>query len=106
MRSHYLAILTTLLFVAVTPVRADDVVVLQEGKKFSENTVTVKAGETVTFTNKDPVTHNVYSETPGMSFDLKQQKPGQSTTITFDHAGEAKVQCAIHPLMSMQVKVQ
>jgi plastocyanin len=41
-----------------------------------------------------------------MSFDLKTQKPGASTTITFDHAGEAKVQCAIHPQMSMTVHVQ
>lgn len=97
-----------ILVIAATaaPALADSVTVYQEGKKFSETEVTVKAGETVTFTNKDPITHNVYSSTPGMSFDLKTQKAGESTTITFDHPGEADVHCAIHPQMSMKVKVQ
>lgn len=99
--------LSIILFAAtVVPAHADSVTVYQEGKKFSETEVTVKAGESVTFTNKDPITHNVYSGTPGMSFDLKTQKAGESTTITFDHAGEADVHCAIHPQMSMKVKVE
>ncbi len=95
-----------LLTLALGPARADDVTVFQEGKKFSETEVTVKAGGTVTFTNKDPITHNVFSNTPGMSFDLRTQKAGESSTVTFDHAGEADVRCAIHPQMSMKVKVQ
>ena len=88
------------------PARADSVTVFQQGKKFSQGEVTVKPGETVTFTNQDPVTHNVYSATPGMEFDLKTQKPGASTVITFDHAGTAEVHCAIHPQMKMTVIVQ
>jgi plastocyanin len=95
-----------LLIAALGPAFADSVTIFQEGKKFSESEVTVKIGETVTYTNKDPITHNVYSSTPGMSFDLKTQKSGESTTITFDHAGEAEVHCAIHPQMVMKVKVQ
>jgi plastocyanin len=95
-----------LLIAALGPACADSVTIFQEGKKFSETEVTVKVGETVTYTNKDPITHNVYSSTPGMSFDLKTQKSGESTTITFDHAGEAEVHCAIHPQMVMKVKVQ
>jgi plastocyanin len=95
-----------LLVAALSPARADGVTVFQEGKKFSEAEVTVKVGEAVTFSNKDPITHNVYSSTSGMSFDLKTQKAGESTTITFDHAGEAEVHCAIHPQMVMKVKVQ
>ncbi|MEA2754011.1 MAG: hypothetical protein QOJ54_300 [Aliidongia sp.] len=95
-----------LLIAAFSPARADNVTVFQEGKKFSDTEVSVKVGETVTFSNKDPITHNVYSSTPGMSFDLKTQKSGESTTITFDHGGEAEVHCAIHPQMVMKVKVQ
>jgi plastocyanin len=86
--------------------RADEVTVLQEGKKFSESEVTIKVGDKVTYLNKDPITHNVFSNTSGMSFDLKTQKAGESTSITFDHAGEAEVQCAIHPQMKMKVKVE
>jgi plastocyanin len=95
-----------LLIAAIVQARADGVTVYQEGKKFSESAVTVKVGETVTYTNKDLVTHNVFSNTPDMSFDLKTQKPGASTTITFDHAGLVTVRCAIHPQMVMTVKVE
>ena len=91
---------------ALGTARAEPITVLQDGKKFSAPAVTIKTGETVTFTNQDPVTHNVYSSTSGMAFDLKTQKPGESTTIKFDHAGEAEVQCAIHPQMKMKVKVE
>jgi plastocyanin len=84
---------------------ADSVTVLQEGKKFSEEAVTVKRGQTVTFTNKDQITHNVFSTTPGMAFDLKTQHPGESREVTFDKAGQADVMCAIHPQMKMKVEV-
>jgi plastocyanin len=106
MRVDVPVLAAALLIAAMVQAHADDLTVYQEGKKFSETEVTVKAGETVTFTNKDPVTHNVYSDTSGMSFDLKTQKPGTSTTITFDHAGLAMVHCAIHPQMEMKVNVQ
>jgi plastocyanin len=86
--------------------RAENITIFQEGKKFSEAEVTIKAGDTVTFTNKDPITHNVFSSTPELAFDLKTQKAGQSSEIKFDHAGAAAVQCAIHPQMKMTVKVQ
>lgn len=81
------------------------VTVFQEGKKFSEAEITIKRGESVTFTNKDPVTHNVFSSTPGMAFDLKTQKPGESSIVTFDNVGEAIVMCAIHPQMKMKINV-
>ena len=84
---------------------ADGVTVFQEGKKFSEESVTVKRGETITFTNKDQITHNVFSTTSGMTFDLKTQKPGESREVTFDKVGTADVQCAIHPQMKMKVEV-
>jgi plastocyanin len=106
MRVDVSVLAAALLIAVIVQARADDVTVYQEGKKFSESEVTVKVGDTVTFTNRDPVTHNVFSNTPGMSFDLKTQKPGASTTITFDHGGVAEVRCAIHPQMVMQVKVQ
>jgi plastocyanin len=95
-----------LLLAGFLPARAEDVTVYQDGKKFSTAEVTVKVGDAIVFENKDPITHNVYSSTTGMEFDLKTQKPGESSTIKFDRAGEAEVQCAIHPQMKMKVKVQ
>lgn len=106
MRFHVCILSTGLVIAALVPAHAADLVVFQQGRKFSETAVTIKQGDTLTFTNKDPVSHNVYSDTPGMEFDLKTQKPGASTTITFDHAGTATVHCAIHPMMTMKVVVQ
>ena len=84
---------------------ADDVVVNQEQKRFSATEITIKRGQSVTFVNSDPFTHNVYSMTPGLSFDLQVQKAGQQDVVSFDKAGEALVQCAIHPQMKLKIKV-
>ena len=95
---------STLIFIAAAA-QADGPTVYQENKKFSESEITIKQGQSVTFANRDAVTHNVYSKTPGMEFDLRTQPVGQSSEIKFDHVGEADVQCAIHPQMKMKVKV-
>jgi plastocyanin len=87
------------------PCLADTVVIEQSGKKFSQAEITVKKGDTVTFANKDPITHNVYSQSPGNSFDVKTQKPGESSDVKFDAVGDADVQCAIHPSMKMPIHV-
>jgi plastocyanin len=84
---------------------AGDVTVIQLNKKFDQDTLTIKKGQTVTFVNKDPFTHNVYSESPGVSFDLKTQPPGKSSDVTFSTTGEALVECAIHPSMKMKIIV-
>jgi len=84
---------------------AGDFTVIQLNKKFDQDTLTIKKGQTVTFVNKDPFTHNVYSETPGVSFDLKTQPPGKSSDVTFSTTGEATVECAIHPSMKMKIIV-
>jgi len=95
----------TMAGVAAAPVLAGSATVIQEDKKFSATDVTISVGQSVTFVNKDNVTHNVYSKTPGMAFDLRIQKPGGASAVPFAHAGEADVQCAIHPHMKMKVIV-
>ena len=55
--------------------------------------------------NKDPITHNVYSQSTGNAFDVKTQKAGESSDVKFDTVGDADVQCAIHPSMKMRVHV-
>ena len=88
-----------------TPCLADTVVIDQLGKKFSQTEITVKTGDIVTFVNKDPITHNVYSQSPGNTFDVKTQKSGASSDVKFDTVGDADVQCAIHPSMKMRIHV-
>jgi plastocyanin len=88
-----------------TPCLADTTVIEQSGKKFSQTEVTVKKGDTVTFVNKDPITHNVYSQSTGNAFDVKTQKAGESSDVKFDTVGDANVQCAIHPSMKLKLHV-
>ncbi len=84
---------------------ANDVKILQKGKEFSAREIRIKAGDLVTFVNADPITHNVYSATPGFEFDLRTQHPGQASSVPFARPGKVKVECAIHPKMKLDVDV-
>lgn len=90
---------------SAAPGHAETVVVEQAGKKFSTPELTIRKGDTITFANKDPITHNVYSQSPGNAFDVKTQKPGESSDVTFSTPGDVDVQCAIHPGMKLRVHV-
>jgi plastocyanin len=77
----------------------------QQGRMFSVDHLTIKAGETLTFVNDDNITHNVASLSKGSEFDLGSQRPGSSTDVTLTEVGEVQVFCAIHPRMKLSVKV-
>ncbi len=94
------------LTVLAPSVHADEVVVSQNGKKFSEKKVTLKAGDTIRFVNADDIVHNVRSATSGHEFDLGAQQPGTEIAHTFSKRGKVKVRCAIHPRMKMSVVVE
>ena len=79
--------------------------VRQQGRMFSVDSITVKAGESLTFVNDDNVPHNIASVSKCNEFNLGSQRPGTSTDVTFTEAGEAQVFCAIHPRMKLTVKV-
>jgi len=84
---------------------AANLTIHQQGRKFSSESVTIKAGETLTFVNDDTVPHNIYSASRGNEFNLGSQAPGMSTEVTFTEAGDVQVLCAIHPRMKMAVKI-
>ena len=85
---------------------ASDHKVNQQNKAFSVKEIAVAAGDSITFMNVDDVTHNVYSVTKGLEFELKTQAPGKSDTVKFDKTGTVTVQCAIHPKMNLAVTVK
>jgi len=87
------------------PASAADHSIIQKDKAFSEKTLAIKVGDRITFSNADSITHNVFSATRGMEFDLRTQVPGQSSTVPFSKAGSLLVECAIHPKMKLQVTV-
>jgi plastocyanin len=84
---------------------AANLTITQKGRVFSSETVAIKKGETLTFSNDDSVPHNILSTSPGNEFNLGSQSPGASTDVTFKEAGDVLVICAIHPRMKMTVKV-
>jgi plastocyanin len=86
---------------------AADTTVTQSHASFDIDAVSIKAGDTIIFTNKDDVTHNVQvSNDDGDDDDKGLQKPGQDIKATFAKPGEYKVHCSIHPKMKMKVTVQ
>ena len=79
--------------------------VVQKGRGFAVPSLSIKKGESIVFKNEDDVTHNVFSLSPGIKFDIKTQKPGDESKIDFAAAGKGEVRCAIHPSMKMQLTV-
>ena len=80
--------------------------VTQKGKVFAPGTITVKAGDTVSFKNDDDVTHNAFSTSKGNEFNAKAQTPGSSSDVVFKTKGKVAVKCAFHPAMSLTVNVE
>ncbi len=85
---------------------AADHKVVQRNQEFSVRDLEVRVGDRITFVNGDNVTHNVYSETKGMEFEIELQPPGRSDTIAFARPGVAEVRCAIHSAMKLRVDVK
>jgi len=98
-------ILASTLFVCAIAL-ADDHLVQQQDRKFSQKEITIKSGDSLTFTNCDSVTHNVFSISPSNPFTIKVQRPGAATSVTFTNEGDTEVRCAIHPGMKILVHVQ
>ncbi len=74
-------------------------------KGFVPETLVVPQGSTVRFPNVDTIIHNVYSRSPGNSFDLGYYAPGKSPEYTFNTAGLAIVNCTVHHTMRANVVV-
>jgi plastocyanin len=76
-----------------------------KGFAFSPADVTIKVGETVTWTNEDSATHTIAADNGGFtnSGDIAQ---GATYSTTFDKAGTFPYHCSIHPNMKGTVTVQ
>jgi plastocyanin len=86
---------------AATPVKHAAVI---DGTRFQPETLTIKLGDTVAWTNKDPFPHTVTSQTGG--FDSKAIAPGKSWTFKPSKRGEFVYVCSFHPTMSATLRVE
>jgi len=76
--------------------------VVQKGRAFRPGEVTIRRGESLTFTNDDEFIHQIYSTD---QFDSEERTPGQTLTETFAQGGTFEVHCHIHPKMKLVVHV-
>lgn len=72
---------------------------------FAPQTITVKKGSTVIWTNEDSVGHTVTSDT-GSELDSALLSKGQSYSKTFNQAGTFSYHCTPHPNMKGTVIVE
>lgn len=84
---------------------AEEHTISQKNKAFSEETIKIKKGDKVTFVNEDDFFHNVFSLSDIKFFDLGSYPKNESKSVVFEEAGVIDVECAIHPEMTMTIKV-
>jgi len=84
---------------------AGEHVVSQKDKAFSAKTLDIKVGDKVSFRNDDSFSHNIFSLTDAMPFDLGTYGTGQLKAVTFGKPGKFEIECAIHPDMRMVINV-
>ena len=70
---------------------------------FAPQVVTVKAGTTVHWTNRDSEAHTVTSDSG--AFGSSALQPGVGYSYTFTKPGTYSYHCAIHPFMTGKVVV-
>lgn len=68
-----------------------------ESFKFAPDPVTITVGDSVTWTNSDPVGHN--AQASDKSFRTPLFFSGESATVTFETAGTFPYFCGAHPEM-------
>ena len=79
--------------------------VTMKGIAFNPAEVTIKAGDTVTWTNEDSVGHDVTGD-DFKSGDAGGIGQGDTFEHTFDTAGTFDYVCTVHPGMEGSVKVE
>jgi plastocyanin len=100
-------IAAVVVFCAATGVAlaAASVDVVERDKLFEKTAITVAAGDTLNFVNKDAVSHNVMSRGDD-TFNLGLMRPGETKSRTFSVKGKHEVTCALHPRMKMTIEVK
>jgi plastocyanin len=101
-RDFGIAVVATMLL-PVSTARAEDTEVHIDNFVFEPAQLTVKAGTTVTWMNRDDIPHTVVC---AGKFRSKAMDTGDKFSFTFTAAGEYKYFCSLHPHMTGMVKVE
>ena len=86
--------------------KAESAEVKIDNFSFGPATLTVSAGTTVTWTNRDDIPHTVTSSDEPRLFKSKVLDTDDKFSFTFTKAGTYPYFCSIHPKMTAKVIVQ
>ncbi|MBS1190436.1 MAG: hypothetical protein H6R10_2228 [Rhodocyclaceae bacterium] len=78
--------------------------VVMEGIRFEPETLTVKAGDTVVWVNRDVVPHTATA--PSGAFDSKSIEPGKSWKFQPKKPAVLPYVCVFHPTMKGTLRVE
>ena len=82
---------------------AEEVKVTIDNFTFGPQQISVKVGDTVTWTNHDDIPHTVVS---AGKFRSKTMDTDDAFSFTFTAAGDYKYFCSLHPHMTGTIKVE
>jgi plastocyanin len=93
--------------ILASPALAAETAVDQHDLKFVPDSITIKVGDTVRFTDTDHIAHNVTIVNPdGTSEDKGMDRFKEDIVVPFAKAGVYQVHCRIHPTMKMTITVE
>jgi plastocyanin len=101
MKKHF-TLLAALLLLPLAAAAQPTHVIVQKGRRFTPDQITINRGDSLTFTNEDEFIHQMYSED---LFDSDEKKPGETLVQPFTRSGTFEVKCHIHPKMRLVVRV-
>ena len=89
---------------AASPARAANIEVKIDNFTFNPQQVTVKAGDTVTWTNHDDIPHTVTSKTHAVP--LQGARHRRQVLVHIHDTGQLNYFCSLHPHMTGTIVVE
>lgn len=87
-------------FAPADPAKTKPAILAQEGLQFRPALLVVQAGTPVSFPNRDPIYHSVFSYASAKKLDLGRYRPGEEPPpVVFDKAGCVPLRCEVHDHM-------
>jgi amicyanin len=75
--------------------------------KYNPETLTIKKGTTVTWTNQDSVKHDVAPDEESPNFEASELlAKGENYSYTFNQSGTYSYHCTPHPFMTAKIIVE
>ena len=98
-----LAIATAIISLHLGSAHAEETTVMIDNFTFEPKQLTVKAGTTVTWKNRDDIPHTIVS---AGKFRSKTLDTDDGFSFTFTATGDYKYFCSLHPHMTGTIKVE